>query len=147
MSGFLEKLLFLKNRDRVETERHTKDGREKPDPQPVEWPLGLRRPPTLQEQIYALMRSERIKQGQAARGEETLDDAMDFGGDDDDELPPASPEERIFRHIEQAREDRELAQAAQVARKRDAKKKQVQGQAQKADEPKPEKKTEQPDKG
>lgn len=145
--SFLEKLFFLKNCDRVETERHTKDGREKPDPTPKEWPLGLRRPPTLQEQIHALMRSDRIKQAQAARGEETLDDAMDFGEDDGgDELPIAAAEQR-FRLEQQAREDRELAQAAEVARKRDAKKKQVQAQAQKAQEPKPEKKTEQPDQG
>lgn len=70
-------------------------GRELPDPTPVEAPLAFRKPQlTIEEQINRALRSREILQAQEARGEETLVDSMDFGPDEDvSRALPTSPHE------------------------------------------------------
>lgn len=93
----------------VETPTHTKEGKAKGDARALEWPVGLKRPPTLQEQIKAALRSQQIMARQEARGDETLEESMDFGPEDDD-----SPEFPVTVHeMRDLRED-ELRAAAQV---------------------------------
>lgn len=58
-------------------------GWEVPDPTPVAWPAGVRRPETLTEQIRRLVRLE-VSQVAAAQGMETFEEADDFDVDDDD---------------------------------------------------------------
>lgn len=66
---------------------------EKPDPTPVAVPAGFGRPPTLQEQMIALIRSEDFKRSMEAQGFETIDEAEDFETEDFD---PSSPYELEF---------------------------------------------------
>lgn len=63
------------------------DGREYPNPIPVEAPLGVDRPPTLKEQIQRCMKIE-LSQQAAAQDMETLEESMDFDIPGDD-LPPS----------------------------------------------------------
>lgn len=63
-------------------------GNEIPDPTPVAIPSGFRRPPTLQEQIRALVRHERYIAGVNNGEIESIEEADDF--DVDDEEFPAS---------------------------------------------------------
>lgn len=86
-----------------ETERHDKDGFEKADPTPMELPIGMRRPLTIQEQIKQALRSEMVMRGQLERGEETLEDSMDFGGDEEEDLP-LTPHETVHMKEEVIRE-------------------------------------------
>lgn len=70
--------------------KHDERGFEIPDPQPVEMPLGFRKPQSLHELIQSALRSQAIQHAQHQRGEETLDDALDFdvpGEDPDAPLP------------------------------------------------------------
>ncbi|UOF76960.1 hypothetical protein [Microviridae sp.] len=60
-------------------------GWEVPDPTPVAWPAGVRRPETLTEQIRRLVRIE-VSQRAAEQGHETFEEADDFEMDDDDEF-------------------------------------------------------------
>jgi len=72
----------------------SKDGKEILDQTPVAIPVGITRPPTLQEQIQRLISNETIKAQLAAQGQETFDEADDFEvGEDYD---PQSPYETIF---------------------------------------------------
>lgn len=66
---------------------------EKLDPTPVAVPAGFGRPPTLQEQMIALIRSEDFKRSMASQGFETIDEAEDFETEDYD---PTSPYELEF---------------------------------------------------
>lgn len=76
-------------------------GRELPDATPIEIPLGLRKPETLQEQIRRLVRTE-FSQASAKAGFESFDEANDFECEDGDaelhatefELEPEVPNER-----------------------------------------------------
>lgn len=65
-------------------------GRELPDDTPVEVPLRFRAPPTLQEQIKAMVRNE-LSRAAAMMGEESFEEADDFVTGDEDE--PFSPYE------------------------------------------------------
>lgn len=58
-------------------------GWEIPDPTPMAWPAGVRRPETLTEQIRRLVRLE-VSQAAAAQGMETFEESDDFDVDDDD---------------------------------------------------------------
>lgn len=70
--------------------RYDEQGRELPDPTPVEIPVGFQRPESLQEQIKRLVRTELSAQAQA-EGFESFEEADDFEvGDDYD---PSSPHE------------------------------------------------------
>lgn len=59
-------------------------GREVPDPTPVEWPAGMRRPESLTEQIQRLVRVA-VSQQAAAAGFETFEEADDFDVDDEED--------------------------------------------------------------
>lgn len=72
---------------------HDENGFEKPDPRPMELPVGLKRPPTLQELILQTVRSERFQAAARARGEETLSDSMDFDVEEDPDAVPMTVHE------------------------------------------------------
>lgn len=76
---------------------HDEHGREIPDPTPVEMPAGFVRPPTLQEQIRAALMSAEIRRAQQERGEETLEDSMDFGETDPEDVPATVHEARVMQ--------------------------------------------------
>lgn len=63
--------------------RYDRQGRELPDPTPLEIPAGFARPPTLAEQIERCFRQV-VSRNAAARGHETFEEANDFEVDDDD---------------------------------------------------------------
>lgn len=67
---------------------------ENPDPTPMALPAHMKRPPTLQEQIRSMVRSERLAQEALANGFETFEDADDF--DVGDDYDPRSPHELVF---------------------------------------------------
>lgn len=100
----------IKQKCGVESATHTADGLEKPDPRPVEMPLGFAKPPSMHEMIQRHLRSHAIMQRQLARGEETLEDSMDYGSDDDGEdIPPTVHEMRVMAEetlAEGAREEK-----------------------------------------
>lgn len=60
-----------------------KEGRELPDPTPIEIPAGFKRPETLQEQIRRLVRTA-ISERAVDSGAESFEEANDFDMDDDD---------------------------------------------------------------
>lgn len=62
------------------------------DDTPVELPLGFKRPPTLQEQIKAFVRTALSDQARAA-GAETFEEANDFDLGDEEDILPTSPHE------------------------------------------------------
>jgi len=64
------------------------------DPTPLALPVGLKQPPTLQEQIRRMIRSEELRRAAEAAGHETFEESDDFEvGDDYD---PKSPYEETF---------------------------------------------------
>lgn len=60
-------------------------GREVLDPTPLEMPLHFSRPPTIQETIRQVMRSERFAQDISAAGYDTPEEADDFFDENDDD--------------------------------------------------------------
>lgn len=80
-------------------------GHEVPDPTPVEWPAGVRRPETLTEQIQRLVRVQ-MSQFAEEQGLETFEEADDFDIDDE-EGAPFSPYE-----LTEMQEERTLARDA-----------------------------------
>lgn len=69
----------------------TKEGRELPDPTPLELPAGTKRPETLQDQIRRLIRTD-VSAYAEDHGAESFEDANDFDIDDDE------PESRATHH-------------------------------------------------
>lgn len=63
--------------------RYNELGQELPDPTPLEVPLGVKRPASLQEQIQAMIRSA-VSSAAERNGHETFEEANDFEIDDDD---------------------------------------------------------------
>lgn len=63
-----------------------KNGREIPDPDPIELPIGYSHPPSLAEMMARMLHNQRYMDAQRAAGEETIEEAGDFDLDDDDEL-------------------------------------------------------------
>lgn len=63
--------------------KFTKEGRELPDPKPLELPAGMKRPETLQEQIRRMIRSD-VSTFATDHGAESFDEANDFDMEDDD---------------------------------------------------------------
>lgn len=84
-------------------------GHEVPDQTPVEVPTGLRRPPSIHEEIKRFIRSELSRQAQANEME-TFEEADDFEIDDSeiDDLPTPyqlrEPEEMLADYPEGNRE-------------------------------------------
>lgn len=70
--------------------RYDEQGRELPDPTPVEIPVGFSRPESLQDQIKRLIRTELSMDAQAG-GFESFEEADDF--DVGDDFDPSSPHE------------------------------------------------------
>lgn len=70
-------------------------GQEVPDPVPVAPPVGYRRPPTLQENIQRMIRSEMLQQAAAAEGFDTFEEAEDFDIEDDP-VDAQTPYEAVF---------------------------------------------------
>lgn len=63
-----------------------RDGREHPDPVPMELPIGYTNPPSLVEMMRQMLHNERYQEMQRQAGEETIDEASDFDVFDDDLL-------------------------------------------------------------
>lgn len=61
-------------------------GREILDPTPVEMPVGMKRPESLQQMIQRLVRAQISQQAQQ-QGFESFEDANDFDIDEEDDLP------------------------------------------------------------
>lgn len=83
--------MFTKIRQKL-AER--KGRKEYPDPTPVEMAVKFRRPPTLQEQIRQMVRSERLAQEAQRMGADTFEEFDDF--DVGDDFDPTSPYETVF---------------------------------------------------
>lgn len=74
--------------------RQTLDGREIPDPAPMDPPIGYKKQPSMFEQMRELIRSEKLRQAAEEAGVETFEEGDDFEvGDDYD---PRSPYEHNF---------------------------------------------------
>lgn len=69
--------------------------REKPDPIPMQPPIGYKKSPSLSEQIRAMVRSEQLARDLAAQGVETFEEADDFDIPDDP-VDPSTPYEADF---------------------------------------------------
>lgn len=98
------------------------EGREVPDPNPMEVPLGMKRPPTLAEQVQRLV-GRQLSDYAAMHGQETFAESEDFDVDEDEE--PWSPHEvQLFNGIEATAADfqnpdrREAIKAAYLAAER-----------------------------
>lgn len=70
---------------------HDENWQEVGDPTPVEVPLNFRRPPTLQEQMKAMIRNA-MSEYAAKQGKETFAEANDFGDDEDEPVPVSGHE-------------------------------------------------------
>lgn len=96
-----------------ETETHTAEGKEKVDSVPLEMPVGFTRPKSLEQMLAEALHRRDIIERQRARGEESLEDSMDFGDDDEDDLPvtpyevKAMVEERVNEDVVNALTERE----------------------------------------
>lgn len=73
--------------------RLDKEGREVPDPNPMEIPAGMKRPETLAEQVQRLVRHS-ISAHAELHGMETFEEADDF--DIDEDFDPSTPYEVDF---------------------------------------------------
>jgi hypothetical protein len=71
-----------------------KCGSEKPDPKPMNIPVGFKKPQNLKEQIHQMIKNERLIHEMEAAGMETFEDADDF--DIGDDYDPTSPYEMDF---------------------------------------------------
>lgn len=71
-------------------------GREVPDPIPLEPPVGYFRQPSLAEQIREMVRSEKLRLEAEAAGYESFEEADDFDVEDDDSFDPSTPYENDF---------------------------------------------------
>lgn len=65
--------------------RLTDDGKEKPNPVPMEPPIGYLKQPSMVENIRNMIRSEELRRAAEAAGAETFDEADDFDVPDDPE--------------------------------------------------------------
>lgn len=65
--------------------KYNERGEELPDDTPIELPLRFRHPPSLQEQIRSMIRTE-VSVRAASVGMETFEEADDFDVDDENEL-------------------------------------------------------------
>lgn len=118
-------------------------GREYVDPTPVEWPLGVSVPESLEQKIARMVRTS-MSQAAAQAGMESFEEADDFDVEDPEALPGSTHEldddqEAIMRDQEAVRRiPREFREAfeRELARKREEAAKALQG-AVKVDPPPP----------
>lgn len=93
-----------------------KNETEKPDPRPKEMPVGFKRPPTLQEQVQRLVRSEQLRMYAEQTDQETFEEAEDFNvGDDYD---PQSPWEEQFEGQFEHEKELEVKRAAAIKKQK-----------------------------
>lgn len=69
----------------------TARGQERPDPRPMEPPIGFKKQPSLHERIREMVRSEQLRLAAEKAGAETFEEADDF--DIEDDLDIRSPYE------------------------------------------------------
>lgn len=63
------------------------DGRQVPDPVPMQPPIGFKKQPSMVEIVRDMVRSEKLRQEALATGHETFEEAEDFDiGDEPDQL-------------------------------------------------------------
>lgn len=79
-------------------------GRQIPDPRPVEWPTGLSRPPSLQDEIKRFVRMELSRQA-ADQGVESFEEADDFDLDEDPDVVPRTAYELEPEHLDRDASD------------------------------------------
>lgn len=109
-----------------------KNGREYVDPVPVEWPVGVSQPESLEQKMARMIRTS-VSQLAAASGQESFEEADDFDVEDPDALPESVHEldddqERIARDQEMVRRiprEFRLAFERDVARKREEEEKRL----------------------
>lgn len=112
-----------------------KDGRELPDPRPMEIPAGFKRPETLQEQIRRLIRTD-VSAFAEDQGAESFWEANDFDTEDDDaELHPTHHElhEEVVDEVKRVKGETD-AQRRAAGRAKD-RKAEGEGLQEEADEP------------
>lgn len=80
----LQKLKFL-----------DEQGREIPDPRPLEVPIGYKKPETLADQIRRLIRSQQLADLANSQDMDTFEESEDFEIDDE-MFDPSSPYEEVF---------------------------------------------------
>lgn len=84
------------NKQKLQTLRFLDEqGREIPDPRPMEIPMGFKKPETLADQVRRLIRSEKLAQLASSQEMETFEESEDFDIDDD-MFDPQSPYEEVF---------------------------------------------------
>ena len=71
-----------------------KDGTEKLCNKPMSVPIGFKQPPTLQQQIKQMIRSEKLQMAAMEAGHETFEESEDF--DIGDDYDPTAPYELGF---------------------------------------------------
>lgn len=74
--------------------RQTLDGREIPDPTPMDPPIGYKKQPSMFEQMRELIKSEKLRAAAEEAGVETFEEGDDF--DVGDDFDPESPYEHNF---------------------------------------------------
>lgn len=108
----------LREKCAVRTDTHDENGLERPDPRPVEMPLGFQKPPSIQEMIRRALQSERMRQLQEQRGLETLEDSMDFDIEDEPDLPLTPHEVRDMQEEVIAEGAAEYARQSRIAKRK-----------------------------
>lgn len=66
------------------------------DPVPIAPPIGYKKQPSMVDHIRSMIRSERLREEAEAAGQESWEEADDFGPDDDDDFVPLSGYESDF---------------------------------------------------
>lgn len=70
------------------------NGLEVPDPNPLEAPIGFKKPMSMNDRIRQMIRSEQLRMAADQSGMETFEEADDF--DIGDDYDPHSPFEEVF---------------------------------------------------
>ena len=74
---------------KIKTGSLDKNGNEVLDSTPMEIPVGFMRPPSIQQQIQRLVRTE-LSDAAGNRGDETFEESEDFGEEPEDFSTPIS---------------------------------------------------------
>lgn len=82
------------------------DGSERPDPRPMELPVGFERPESIQDLIKRLVTDQRIREELETSDVESFEEADDF--DVEDDVPVNSPYEENFDPMGVISRDQEI---------------------------------------
>lgn len=99
--------------------RYNELGQECPDDTPVEVPLGMKRPPTLQEQIQMMVRTQ-LSRAAERNGHETFEESNDFDVDDDDFTDQMTEHEFRTMAVEIPEDARETFEKFRKSRRKEA---------------------------